>query len=282
MSKIKLVFDSTVYLNEDLLKKNNVGIASLNVLEGIKSYKEVDVTPEFIFEEQDKGASWKTSQPAPGEFLTLYEDALEEGYDKIFVLTLSSKISGTFQSATLAKSMLDQPDKVYIFDTYLCAYGTEMLGQELIKYVNEGLEFDVIKDKINLLIKNGHQMFTVQNLFSLVKGGRLTLAKAAIGTVLRLKPVIRVVDGVLKNVHNERTTKKLHKYLVDEMKKTTEGSKKIYVYVTSQNSDDSSDAIKATIEKEFPNAEITYTHYLGPVFSIHVGKKGYGISWTSE
>ena len=282
MAKHKIIFDSTVYINKETLEKNNVGVASLNVLEGLNSYKEVDVTPQFIFDEQDKGKSWKTSQPSPGEFLSLYEEAISEGYDKIFVLTLSKNISGTYQSANLAKNMLDDPNMVYIFDTMLCAYGTEMLGIELIELVNNNEPTERIIKKMDLLCKNGDQMFTVENLFSLVKGGRLTRTKAAIGTVLRLKPVIRVIDGKLKQVHNERTYKKLHRYFINEMKKTTEGYKKLYVYITNQFSPDSGEMIREQIQTEFPDAKITFTSYLGPVFSIHVGRKGYGISWTFE
>jgi len=282
MGKYKLIFDSTVYLNEKVLKDNNVGVASLNVIEGDNSYREVEVTKEFIFAEQDKGKSWTTSQPAPGEFLNLYNEALEEGYEKIFVCGLSKDISGTYQSANLAKNMLDDPDLVYIFDTQLCAYGSEMIAVELIKFVNAGLEFEDIKDRVNVLIKNSDQMFTVENLFSLVKGGRLSVARAAIGTVLRVKPVIRVVDGKLKLVHSERTYKKLHKYIIDAVKSTSEGYKRLHVYITNQNSPESGEAIRGIILENFPDAEITFSDVLGPVFSIHVGRKGYGISWCFE
>lgn len=282
MGKIKLIFDSTVYLPQEFLDKHKVGVASLNVIEGDNTYREVEVTPQFIFDEQDKGASWTTSQPAPGEFLNLYEEAIKEGYEKILVCGLSKDISGTYQSATLAKNMLDNPELVYVFDTQLCAYGSEMVAQELTFMVAAGNELDVIVKRINTLIKNANQMFTVENLFSLVKGGRLSVARAAIGTVLRVKPVIRVVNGQLKLVHSERTYKKLHKYLIDTMKETTIGYKNLYVYITNQRSPESGEAIKRDILAAFPDAIITETAYLGPVFSIHVGRKGYGISWMYE
>ena len=125
-------------------------------------------------------------------------------------------------------------------------------------------------------------MFTVENLFSLVKGGRLSVTKAAIGTVLRVKPVIRVNNGKLQLVNSERTYKKVHKYILDILEETTIGHDKLIVYITSQFSPDSANQLKTDLLERFPNAEITYTEYLGPVFSIHIGKKGYGISWTYE
>lgn len=282
MGKFKIIFDSTVYLKDEVLKENNVSVASLNVIEGDNSYKELDVEVPFIFSEQDKGKSWTTSQPSPGEFLTLYEEAIKEGYDRIFVLGLSSNISGTYQSANLAKNMLSNPEIIHLFDTQLCAYGTEMIGQELIRFVSEGLKEEIIISRIEQLIKTSEQMFTVENLFALVKGGRLTMTKAAIGTVLRLKPVIRVVEGKLQQVHNERTYKKLFKFYMSEMKKTTMGYKKLYVYITSHNSLESAESLKETVLNEFPDANITFTEYLGPVFSIHVGRKGFGLSWCYE
>lgn len=283
MGKYKLVFDSTVYLKKEVLEENNVSVASLNVIEGDNSYREVEVEVPFIFSEQDKGKSWTTSQPAPGEFLEIYNEALAEGYEKIFVCGLSKDISGTYQSANLAKNMLDDPQKVYIFDTQLCAYGSEMIALELISAIKQGLEFDEVVTKIDNLIKNSYQMFTVENLFSLVKGGRISTAKAAIGTVLRVKPVIKVIDGQLKLIHNERTYKKLHKYILDTVSETTEaGYKRLHVYITNQFSPDSGEAMKKDVLARFPDAEITFTDYLGPVFSIHVGRKGYGISWCFE
>ena len=282
MERYKIIIDSTVYLSNDLIKENDIDVASLNVIEGDNSYREVEVSVQFIFDEQDKGKSWTTSQPAPGEFLELYEKALAEGYEKIFVSGLSKNISGTYQSANLAKNMLDDSDKVHIFDTQLCAFGTEMIALELIRLRNAGEEFEAIVKKTEDLIKNSGQMFTVENLFSLVKGGRLSAARAAIGTVLRVKPIIKVIEGQLKLVHSERTYKKLHKYIINEVKTSSEGYKRLHVYITSQFSPDSVAAIKAEISNNFPDAEITETAYLGPVFSIHVGRKGYGISWCWE
>ena len=282
MGKIKIVFDSTVYLQKDVIEENNISVASLNVIEGDNSYREVDVEREFIFSEQAKGKSWTTSQPSPGEFLEIYQTALKEGYEKVFVCGLSKNISGTYQSAKLAQSMLDNPDLVYVFDTQLAAYGTAMIGLKLINYVNSGLVFDEIIKKTNTLIENSVQMFTVENLFSLTKGGRLSVTKAAIGTVLRVKPIIRIIEGKLELVHSERTYKKVHKYILDSVKVPSGGNSKLSFYILNQFSPDSGAALKSDVEARFPGAEIITYDFLGPVFSIHIGKKGYGLSWCHE
>ena len=132
MKKYAILIDSTVYLTKEQIEENDISVISLNVVEGTVSHREVDVDNEFIFAKQAKGAKFTTSQPAPGEFLDIYEKKIEEGYEKIFCVLLSSNISGTYQSADLARNMLDDPSKVYLFDTKLAAFGSAMIAVELI------------------------------------------------------------------------------------------------------------------------------------------------------
>ena len=125
-------------------------------------------------------------------------------------------------------------------------------------------------------------MFTVENLFSLVKGGRISNTSAAIGTVLRIKPIVKMINGKLAVVNKQRTYKRVHKYMVDNVLEDSKGYKNITFRITSHNSTDSAKELEHVITDMFPNSNITFTDYLGPVFSIHIGKKGYGISWFAE
>lgn len=282
MAKYGIVIDSTVYIPKKMIEENNIGVASLNVINGVDSYKEVDVNNQFIWDMQDKGAHWKTSQPAPGDFLELFETKITEGYDKVFVVVLSGNISGTYQSALLARKMLDTPEKIVVFNTSLCAYGAEMIAIELIEMVNSGKTEEEIEERISRIITTSTQMFTVENLFSLVKGGRLSVARAAIGTVLRVKPIIQVIDGKLQLAKSERTHKKIFNYFTDHIDESLKGYQYVTFYITSQNSLETATQVRELFEERYPGCKLTFTEYLGPVFSIHVGKKGYGISWFVE
>lgn len=277
-----LVFDSTVYLEDSILKENNVKIASLNVVDGLQSFREVDVENKWIFERQDSGAGLKTSQPSPGDFLESFQDFIEAGKEKVFVITLSKNISGTYQSAMLAKAMLENPDNVYVFDTSLCAFGNEMIALELIDMVNNNDSATSIIERINAIIATSSQMFSVENLFSLSKGGRLSATQAMLGTVLRIKPIIKVVDGKLELDKKERSHKKVFKYFLETIKASMVGKEKLTCYVTESNSFETGDSLQSFLLEAFPNAKMTFTHYLGPVFSIHIGKKGYGVAWFTE
>jgi DegV family protein with EDD domain len=282
MKKQRIVIDSTVYIPQELIDKYDIKVVSLNVIDGTEYYQEVDVDNEFIWQKQDQGTNWKTSNPAPGDFLETYKGLIDEGAEIIYCILLSKNISGTYQSALLGKNMLDDPDKVHIFDTMLCAYGTEMIAIELIDMIARGYSQEEIIRRITSIIETSVQMFTVENLFSLTKGGRLSVARAAIGTVLRVKPVVQVVDGKLELVKSERTHRKIHNYMLNHIKLSLEGKTSVTFYVTSQNSYESANQVRELLLAEFPGSKLTFTEYLGPVFSIHVGKKGYGISWFTE
>jgi len=282
MKKYAMVIDSTFYLTKEEIEKNNIGVASLNIVDATKSYRELDIDNNLVFDLQDKGASLTTSQPSPGEFLEIYQNKLDEGYEKIFCLTLSGGLSGTYQSALLAKNMLDDPDKVNLYDTNLAAYGSEMVALELIDMINDNLQEEEINEKLNHIITTSGELFTVQNLFSLAKGGRLSTAQAAIGTVLKIKPIIKMINGKLELVNKERTAKKVQKYIIDNIIKESEGYDKYTFRIIDKNSSEAALSLKKEIEIQFPNSKITVNNYLGPVFTIHVGKKGYGISWFAE
>ncbi len=282
MKKYAIVIDSTVYLTKEVIKDNNISIASLNVVESTTSHREVDVDNDFIFAKQAKGVKFTTSQPAPGEFLDIFEKRISEGYEKVFCVLLSSQISGTFQSAELARNMLDDPEKVYLFDTKLAAYGSEMIAIELIEMINNGKDEEAIIERIDRIISTSKQMFTVEHLFSLARGGRLSTASAAIGTVLRVKPIIKVIKGKLELINKERTYTKVHNYMLRNIEEDSKGYKNITFYLTNTHSLDSAKNLEELIKAKYPNSKITFTSYLGPVFSIHVGYKGYGISWFAE
>jgi len=282
MKKLGLLIDSTVYLDQEVIDQNNIEVCSLNVVKGRDSFKETEINNQWVHDNSSFTHHLTTSQPAPGEFLEAYTRMIEEGYERIFVVLLSKNISGTFQSATLAMNMLDDPSPIHIFDTSLAAYGTSMIALEVIKMLNDKKTEEEIIERIDYIISTSQQMFTVENLFSLVRGGRLKLSKAAIGTVLRVKPMVRVIEGKLELVTSERTHKKLNKYIINAMKESMEGHTKLSVYTINIDSDDNVEKLKQDVLAEFPDAVITGTNYIGPVFTIHVGNRGYGLSYFCE
>lgn len=282
MEKIGIVIDSTVYLDDETIKKHNMKVVSLNVIDGETSYKETEITSDFAYQRQDENAKLTTSQPAPQEFLDAYEALFEEGYEKVIGLNLSKGLSGTYQSALLARNMSKKSEDIHILDTENAAYGNELLALALIKILKEESTFETVIQRMEAIIKHSGLFFTVENLHSLQKGGRLSRAQALVGTVLRIKPIIRLQEGKLQLWHKERTHKKVITKMVDAVKKDEKKDAKLYFRIINKQSIDNANALKDALLEQYPDAEYTIQDYLGPVFAIHVGKKGFGMAWYFE
>ncbi|MDP3130911.1 MAG: DegV family protein, partial [Bacillota bacterium] len=123
MPKIGLLIDSTTLTRDDILTHSCVKVAPLNVLIDGNEYRETDITEAKMMEHLHTAKKMTTSQPAPGEFLRLYEEFASEGYTHVLVVLISDKISGTAQSAVIAKGMLDIPLEVEIYPTAVASYG---------------------------------------------------------------------------------------------------------------------------------------------------------------
>lgn len=280
--KYGIVIDSTVYLEKEILEKYDIRQASINIIDKEESFKETEVDNEFVLSRLADGSKLTTSQPAPGEFLHIYEEMLEEGYEKIFVITLSKPLSGTYQSALLAKKMLDNPEAIVLFESKMAAFGNAMLVLELTEMIDALEPVDSITKRMNQLLHSSELIFTIENLFHIARSGRLSKAKALVGSVLRVKPLIQMIEGKLDMYHTERTHKKVVKEIVQKMKESTKSASKIYVRILSHSSLNQARLLEEEIRAAFDNIKLTFTEYLGPVFNLHLGTNGYGVSWCYE
>ena len=282
MEKVGIIIDSTFYFTQEEIKKYDLGVVQLNVIDGEVSHKENDLTPEIVYKRQDEGAGLTTSQPSPQEFLDAYTEAFEKGYEKLLVLTLSKGLSGTYQSAALAKKTHERGEDIVLVDTQQAAYGNELLTLYTIEKLKKAKDLEAFAKDIEAMGQKIGLFFTVENLNSLYRGGRLKKSQAFIGTVLRVKPMLTVKDGKLTLFDKSRSYAGVNSKIIDYMKEDAKGKDNPVVRLITINSEDSYTPLKDAVLAAFPKAKFTETKYLGPVFSIHVGKKGYGLAWYFE
>lgn len=278
----KIVVDSTTCFTEEELKKYDIKRASLDVMDGENTYKELEIENQLIYDKLAEGHRLTTSQPSPADFLHLYEECLKQGADRVFVITLAEPLSGTYQSAMLAQSMMDDPDKIHIFKSLSASIGNELLTLELVRLIEEGKTEEEIISNMNIINQNVHVNFTIENLIHLMRSGRLSRAKALIGSVLRVKPLLETNEGRLELGGSARTHRKVIAMMLGNIKKTTVNAKKIYIRVISKNSIENAKALEQEIRNTFKNIKLTFTEYVGPVFSLHLGTNAYGLAWSSE
>lgn len=279
MKAFGYVVDSTFYLAQEEVKKYDVAVVDLNVIDGEKSYKESAITPEFTYQRQDEGAGLTTSQPSPQEFLEAYESQFSKGYERLYVFTLSKGLSGTYQSAMIARNESEQKENIYIFDTNNAAFGNQLIFFEAMKVAEKAKSPAEFEKGVQAVIDSADLVFNVENLFSLQKGGRLSKAQALIGTAMRVKPMLVLEEGKLTLGGKARTYGKLLDMIVEKIEASKDPKKQLVVRMIGINSEDALSQLQERLERTFPKVELATTRYIGPVFCVHVGKKGFGLAW---
>lgn len=272
MSKIKIITDSTGYITKEYAEKENITVVPLNYVFDEISYKE-GFKGEFdeFFERLGSTKLFPTtSQPSAGEFVDAFENAFEDDYDEIVAILISSKLSGTYNSAMLAKNILEDKS-ITIIDTLTSASNLRFLVEDAVKMAKEGKTSEEIKSFIDEK-KNKMQVYlTADTLEYLSRGGRLSTVQATVGNLLNIKPIIQLKDGELSLL--EKTRGK-NKAIAGIIAKIPEDVSKIGL-CHALNIEEAN-KLKNTLSEKFPNALITLDE-LGPVIGSHLGPKAIGI-----
>lgn len=195
MPKIKIVSDSTCDLTKDLLEKNEIDIVPLFVNFKEESYRDLEeIQTEKMYELVDKyGILPKTTAATPGSFHDTFKKYLEEGY-QILYIGLGSKFSATYNSANVAKQLLETDD-IHLIDSANLSSGVGLLLLKAAKYRDQGMEILELVSKIKETVPKVRSQFVIDTLEYLHKGGRVSSLSALMGGMLRIKPIIKVRNG---------------------------------------------------------------------------------------
>jgi DegV family protein with EDD domain len=219
MQKIKIITDSTCDLNKDIIEKYNIEVLPLLVRIENVTYKDgVDITLQEYLEKMNNTDEFPTTtQVIPHRFYECYKKYLDEGY-KIVSIHMSSKMSGTYNSSCMAKSMLETEDIVSI-DSYNVTSGLGLLVLKACKLKNEGYNIFEIEEKLKEIIPHIKSALAFDSLDNLVKGGRLSKTVGAIGGLLSIKLILAVKDGELAVIDKVRGSKKAIKTILKNIDK---------------------------------------------------------------
>lgn len=282
MEKIGLLIDSTSLTREDIQKTSFLKVASLKVRIDEKEFNEIDISYEQMNQHLKTAKKLLTSQPSPGEFLDLYKSFWSEGYTHVLVITLSEKLSGTFQSALIAKSMLDFPLEIRVYAPQTASFGVALGIPKIIQSIEQGLSFDTLMDRVHKLYEHPTVMFTLSNLMHLFRGGRLNLVSAFLGTVLRIKPIVEMIHGKLELTRKERTNIACFEYFTAKIDEYVKNYQHVYVDFIDLNHPEWATRFQDYMKEKHPQVECHFTHQITPVFSVHLGDQGFGIAVLSE
>lgn len=277
--KVGLVIDSTFGLSKKYVKDNHISVVPLKVLIDDKEYIDGDINPEIVVQALREGKHVKTSQPTPELFIKAYEEQLKM-YESVLCLTISKTLSGTVNSAKLGQTIMDHPN-IRVVDSETTINGGLYLSEKMIDFLNQGKSIEEALNYLEEIKSQGSLIFTVDNLQTLVKNGRIGKVSAFIGNVLKIKPILRFRKGVLDLEHKARGIKNVMNYLLEEVKKMLNfGDVTVYIAFV-----DRSKEAKELEHELFQLGDRVHTKLTGvisPVVSAHVGLGGLGIYLTNE
>lgn len=271
MSKIRIVTDSTADLPVDIIKQYNITVVPLRVNFGNQSYLEgVELTTADFYEKLIKSDKLPTtSQPSPGDFVTVYRQLFKEGAEEIISIHLSKKLSGTYQSALLAKSMMEEDVKITVIDSQLVSMGLGLVVLNAAQAVSENKDNKEIYSIIDNVQQRMNTFFIVDTLDYLQKGGRIGKASSLIGSLLNIKAVLTIEAGEVHAFDKIRgKNKALDRILEIAVQKSA--SQKIQCSIVHANSLETALKLREKLLNNLDCNEIIISN-IGSVVGTHVG-----------
>lgn len=271
--KLALITDSTCDLPTDELEALDVRRVPLYVGFRGETFRDwLEITPSEIIAGVAEGADIATtSQPTPEDFASAYRDAAADGADAAFVITLSSDVSGTYQSATLAAK--DAPLPVTVLDSRHASVGTGALVKKAAQLRARGEDVDAIRASLESMRATLDVIFTVGTLDYLQKGGRIGRAGAMVGSLLNIKPLLTLQDGLVVPAGRARGLRNALRQMVDRVRALRDAHPHGELVLTFLQIDasDEVERLRAAVKE----AGIAYrdagAYQVGAAIAVHVG-----------
>ncbi|UOQ85163.1 DegV family protein [Gracilibacillus salinarum] len=276
--KVAVITDSTTYIPEQQRIENNIHMVPLNVIFGQESYQEeIDISTEAFYQKV-KGVEQlpKTSQPSIG-YMTEKLEELSKEYDQAIFITLSSGISGTFQSVITAQDMVDGID-IYPFDSEISCMAQGFYALEAADMANDGQDAKTILTRLHEMKRSLRAYFMADDLSHLHRGGRLNGAQALIGSMLQVKPILHFEDTKIVPFEKIRTKKKALKRIFQLFDEDASTGVPIRATMIHANRPDEAQELRDELAAQYPNVDISIS-YFGPVIGTHLGEGALGLGW---
>ncbi len=283
MPKMKIVLDSTCDIPREWIKQLDIAISPLHIvwpngdqeddtrdLEKIQDfYKRVSTAKELP----------KSSQPSVGEFVSLYREIQKDGYEQILVICISTKLSGTYDSALSAAKEVKIP--VFVIDSKLASAAVSLPARRARELEKEGLSAQKIVESLEQDIKNGRYkaIFYVSNFDFLVKGGRVSRMQGFFGSLLNVHVGLWIdPEGKLVPFEKARGTKRAQEMLVNKALSLVPKGSKVRLLMVDADARESTRVLLEMLKQHYEVLDVGFTE-MGKVITTHVGPgtAGFGL-----
>lgn len=287
MAKIAIITDSNSGITQKQGEEQGIYVLPMPFMINDETYfEDINLDAEKFYQEQTAGSDILTSQPSPESVTSLWDKLLGEGYDEIVHIPMSSGLSGSCQSAMMLAQ--DYDGKVQVVNNQRISVTQRQSAFDAKVLAANGYHAEEIREKLEADKFNSSIYIMLDTLYYLKKGGRITPAAAALGTILRLKPVLQIQGEKLDAYAKARTTEQGKSIMVKAIKSDmesrfggiTDGTGYHIAMAHTQNQA-AAEAWREEVSKEFPAADI-YIDRLPLSIACHIGPGALAITATKK
>ncbi|RKD29096.1 DegV family protein [Thermohalobacter berrensis] len=282
MERIKIITDSVSDIPSEYIKKYDIEVVPLTINFGSKSYKDkVDISIEEFYKMVEESEDLPTtSQITPVEFIDTYKKFIDS-YDHLIVITMSSKLSGTYQSAVTASQIEGISEKVTVIDSKGITLGQGLLVIEAARMASNGKNKEDIINRINQMIDRLEYIIVVDTLENLKKGGRISSTKAFIGEKLKIKPVLTMDNGNIIVMDKIRGRKKIIKWIIKTLKKKSIDFSNKTIGINHAMAEDMAKDLMEKVKENFDVKEIVFGE-VGCTVGVYAGTGAIAIHFQND
>jgi DegV family protein with EDD domain len=255
---MKIVMDDAGDIPMDLAQKYDVRIIPINIMFGTEQFlSRVEMDHDAFYKKTTEVTADnfpKTSQPTPYQFVEFYKEILAEGETDILTVTVSEKLSGTYASAVQARKELEGQANFYLFDSQAGSAAQGYMALEAARMAHDGADIDTIMATLEKMRDSMSVVFTIDSLEYAVKGGRVSTMKSLVASLLNIKPILRLNDGLIVEAGRVRTRKRALDHIVDVIYQDL-GDQPIRLVVIHANAPDDAKILQEKARARFNIAE---------------------------
>ncbi len=271
---VKVVTDSSCDLPQELADELGIAIVPLTIRFGEEEFVDrLDLTPDQFWARCAASPTLpETAAPSPGAFEAAFRGAADEGHDAVVAVLLSGGLSATVQSAQLAAGTVAGSISVRVIDTRAASSAVGLMALNAARLARAGKGMDDVAGAAEDEIPRTKLYATFDTLDNLRKGGRIGRAQALFGSVLSMKPVIQLVDGVVEAESRQRTRSKSLRHLADKVREAGRVEHLVLLHADAPDYED----LLVQLEEFTPREEIIVTR-IGAVIGTHSGPRAMGV-----
>ena len=276
---IRVVTDSTADLPPQLAADLGITVVPCNVMFGDESYRDgVDLQPDEFF--RRLGSSPRlptTSQPSVADFEEVYRELLDQGHEVVSV-HVSQKLSGTYNSAIQARAQIGDSAPVTVIDSQMASIGLGLLALQAATAAQDSVDHREAAEKVQAALLRTECFVALDTLEYLQKGGRIGKAQAFAGSLLKVKPILKLEDGEVHPLERPRNLDRAVRRLAELAREQAPLQKLAVVHSTES---DRSAELKRSLGDLLPEDEIIEARF-GPSLGTYVGPRAFGLAFARE